>query len=62
MSSLVDPMMCNGHCSEMSGTVRLGIACKMICSKGELGDVNRFMSMRRKAVEMVKPAVTGEVE
>ena len=46
----------------MLGTVWLGIACEMIYNKGEVGDVNRFMPMRRRAVEMVRAGVTGEVE
>ena len=34
----------------------------MTCSNGELGEVNKLMPMRRNAVDMVRPAVTGEVE
>ena len=46
----------------MSGTVWLGMACRMICSTGEVGDENRLMPMRRRAMDMVRAAVTGEVE
>ena len=46
----------------MSGTVWLGMARMMICRMGEVGELNRLMPMRRKAVAMVMAAVTGEVE
>ena len=61
-SSLVVPMMCSWQRRDMSGTVWLGMACRMICSTGEVGDENRLMPMRRRAMDMVRAAVTGEVE
>ena len=42
--------------------MRWGTARRMTCSGGEMGDVNRLMPIRRNAVEMARPAVTGEVE
>ena len=49
-------------CRQTSGTVWLGMARMMICRTGDVGEVNRLMPMRRKAVAMVMAAVTGEVE
>ena len=46
----------------MLGTVWLGMARMMICRTGEIGELNRLMPMRRRAVAMVMAAVTGEVE
>ena len=57
MSSLVVPMMWSWQRKDMSGTVWLGMACRMICSMGEVGDENRLMPMRREAMEMVRAAV-----
>ena len=42
--------------------MRWGTARRITCSSGEMGDVNRLMPIRRNAVEMARPAVTGEVE
>ena len=61
-SCLVVPMMCSWQQRDMSGTVWLGMACRMICSMGEVGGENRLMPMRRRAMDMVRAAVTGEVE
>ena len=62
VSSLVVPMMWSWQRKDMSGTVWLGMACRMICSMGEAGDENGLMPMRRRAMEMVRAAVTGDVE
>ena len=61
-SSSAVPMICSWQRRDMSGTVWSGMACKMICSKGEVGDEKRLMPMRRRAMDMVRAAVTGEVE
>ena len=46
----------------MSGTSWFGMACMMICSTGEIGVVNEWMSTRRRAVQSVMDTVTEEEE
>ena len=61
-SGSVIPRMSNLERRDSGGRVCCGMASRMICVAGERGEMMRLMPQRRRAMEMAKVQVLGEVD
>ena len=61
-SGSVIPRMSNLERRDSGGMVCGGMAARMICVTGERGEMIRLMPQRRRAMEMAREQVLGEVD
>ena len=61
-SDSVTPMMRSFERGDNGGKACCGMASRIICVAGERGEIMMLMPQRRRAMEMAKVKVTGEVD